>query len=80
MAFAWSPPHTHSNVKHIKAIWIFVKIKLTLPVQELSGTFGFLFKRNISPNENSRYSIDRVILEGIGPADSLGSGPYIDVR
>ena len=28
----------------------------------------------------SRYSIDRVILEGIGPADSLGSGPYIDVR
>ena len=39
-----------------------------------------LFQRNISSKENSRYSIDRVILEGIGPADSFGSGPYIDVR
>ena len=37
-------------------------------------------RRKISQTEVSRYSIDRVILEGIGPADSLGSGPYIDVR
>ena len=36
--------------------------------------------RKVSHNGISRYNIDRVILEGIGPADSLGSGPYIDVR
>ena len=28
----------------------------------------------------ARYNIDRVILEGIAPVDSFGSGPYIDAR
>ena len=51
-----------------------------IPANINAGCSTQKISRNISNNEISRYNIDRVILEGIGPADSLGSGPYIDVR